>query len=297
MIDMLLDMGADPNGVVDIGIGELRYTALVAAIQTGKGPIVHYILDHGASVNWPATRGLKRTPLQAAAEWGHLSIVRLLLQRGACVNAPPAAHAGGTALQLAAIGEFVGVAELLVDHGADVNAACAATHGRRAIDGAAEHGRTDMIYFLIQYGAKLEPGRDGRDDVATGLAKSNGHWAVVELLQSYKNSKQVSNIENDKAKGPYCKLCGIAFSKISAFKRHVRTKHNAPSSNISTKFTCDICKHSFKRNDILQRHKATRSQAGYVACPSCDKQFRKDYLKQHYSEATGMCKDAGFMAG
>ncbi|KAK1999201.1 ankyrin [Colletotrichum falcatum] len=124
------------------------------------------------------------TPLQVAAEIGNLDTVRLLLKYRADVNAPPGDEFGRTALQAAVCGKnpvaihamveyllsvgadvnappgkkggITALAQILLDHGADVNAAPGAEEGRTAIEGAAEHGRLDMVRFLIGAGAAAD---------------------------------------------------------------------------------------------------------------------------------------------
>lgn len=160
----LLQAVQHPNSIVkcspykaDTGsLSDERVTALLAAIDTHNVQKVQLLIDAGADVNWPATRGVRRTPLQRAAEIGDAQLTQLLLQQGASVNAPPAANGGGTALQLAAIGGYVGIAELLLENDADVDARAAVVSGRTALEGAAEYGRIDMIKLLLNVGVKTQ---------------------------------------------------------------------------------------------------------------------------------------------
>ncbi len=61
--------------------------------------------------------------------------------------------------------------------------------GRTAIEGAAEHGRLDMVYFLLRKGAKGDTlGKKGFDQ-AISLATKQGHLEIAKLLKSQQNMK------------------------------------------------------------------------------------------------------------
>ena len=163
---------------------KIRTTAFLAAIGTGNSSTVELLIRHGADVNLPTQGWVKRTPLQRAAEIGSREIVELLINYGANVNAPAATRGGGTALQLAAIGGYIPIASMLLDRGADVDAPSSKVNGRTALEGAAENGRLDMVQLLLNKGA----GRSGKDQAqfarAKALARDDGHFSVVELLES-----------------------------------------------------------------------------------------------------------------
>lgn len=179
----LLQAIKKPNSIVQIFHGG-KQTVLLAAIGTHNIQKVQLVIDAGAEVNWPATKGVKRTPLQRAAEIGDLQVIQLLLQQGASVNAPPAAKGGGTALQFAAIGGYVGIAELLLENDADVDAPAARVNGRTALEGAAEHGRIDMVKLLLNVGAKIQGLGQRQFERALHLAKENGHLACRRYLET-----------------------------------------------------------------------------------------------------------------
>lgn len=190
-VRMILEAGADPNGVLrktrDIfSPVSLRKSILQVAIEGKKIRMAETLLDAGADVEFPATRGFKRTPIQAAAESGCYEMVQMLIRRGANVNAPAADRGGGTAIQLASIGGYIGVVELLLKHSADLNRAPSMVHGRTALEGAAEHGRLDMALFLLRSGFQIT-GKDGHQRLlnAVRMAKENGHFVVAEALKSH----------------------------------------------------------------------------------------------------------------
>ena len=76
---MLLDQGADPNGVVE-GDG----SPLINAASRGRLDQVRMLIDRGADVNL-AVEG-DENPLMNAAEGGHLAIVQLLVANGADIH-------------------------------------------------------------------------------------------------------------------------------------------------------------------------------------------------------------------
>lgn len=190
-VRMLLEAGADPNGsswkTRDIfNNGSLRKSILQVAIESRKIRMAEILLDAGADINFPATRGFKRTPIQAAAESGCYEMVQMLIRRGANVDARAADRGGGTAIQLASIGGYIGIVELLLRHGADVNRAPSMVHGRSALEGAAENGRLDMVHFLLRSGFQII-GQDDHQRLlnAVRMAEENGHFVVAETLKSH----------------------------------------------------------------------------------------------------------------
>ena len=183
ILERLLNEMRTPDIVVRTFAGngyEIRETALLVAIDRKDIPKVWLLIEAGANVNWPATKGVKRTPLQKAAEIGSFEITQLLINKGGRVNNEPAVRGGATALQLAAIGGYIGIAELLLENRAQVNAPAAKFYGRTALEGAAEHGRIDMLKLLCNAGAEFH---GGEYEKARKLAKKNGHMATWRYLE------------------------------------------------------------------------------------------------------------------
>jgi ankyrin repeat protein len=189
MLQMFLEHGADPNSIVSFGrprSPKSQYeTALMHAISTGQLSKVQFLIGAGASISTPATLGKSRTPLQLATELGALHIVGYLLDQGADPNELPAIREGRTSLQLAAGKGYIGVAHLLLGRGADVNAPACLMFGCTAIENAAKNGRIDMLVFLEQNEADIVRDGDKQYKRAVKFAKSNGHLAVVHLLESW----------------------------------------------------------------------------------------------------------------
>jgi ankyrin repeat protein len=192
VVRSLLEAGCDPNGIVAVPGPDYvsNMTALLVAIHIKNIGLVNLLLERGADVNTQTTRGLSRTPLQLAAELSCLEIVQLLIKEGAQVNASPARRAGGTALQLAAISGNCNIAAELLSHGADPEAPPSNLHGRWPIEGAAEHGRLDMIEYLLK--VTLFDAEKCRR--AMELAQENGHMGCCDLILEYIQSHETGGV-------------------------------------------------------------------------------------------------------
>lgn len=112
MVGMLLQAGANPNGIVN---QQKKLRALEAAIHTADARLVEMLLTAGASANAKVHGDGRRTTLQLAVERGKAEIVNLLLEHGAEVNAPAHGENGATALQFAAMHGYLGIASTLVE--------------------------------------------------------------------------------------------------------------------------------------------------------------------------------------
>jgi hypothetical protein len=180
VVQSLLEAGCDANSVVYVSrkCYASNMTALLAAIHTEHIDLVELILASGAKVNTEAKRGLRQTPLQLAASMGCLQIVQLLIRKGAQVNAAPAQRGGGTALQLAATSGNCNIAAELLSHGADPEAPPSPVRGKWPIEGAAEHGRLDMIDYLL----KVTIFNAERCERAMKLARENGYMGCYDLI-------------------------------------------------------------------------------------------------------------------
>jgi hypothetical protein len=166
-VKILLDNGGDPNTVVAFdGLQKytprsasnsvlLRMTPLLVAVDVGDYDMVSFLVNNGADVNRDSGLGLLRTPLQRASEIGDFEMVKYFISQKATVDSAPV-YGGGTALQLAAMSGHTGIATLLIQNGANVNYFPARGPGRTAFEAAAEWCRPDMMYRLVQFGAKLD---------------------------------------------------------------------------------------------------------------------------------------------
>ncbi|KAI1424264.1 ankyrin repeat-containing domain protein [Xylaria sp. FL1777] len=97
--------------------------------HSDETPLGLPLINAGADTEYTPGR---QSPLQLAASLGYVEMAK-----------PAHFNYGATALQI------------LVEHGADVDAPPAKKDGRTALEGAAEHGRLDMVEFLLEMGARL----------------------------------------------------------------------------------------------------------------------------------------------
>ncbi|KAL3470111.1 hypothetical protein BJX99DRAFT_267683 [Aspergillus californicus] len=163
----------------------LKYIALSVKVSSGASAN-----DPDLQANWPlyqyATgywlhhRGIKcdvkdkhgRTPLAWAVEHDSLDVVRVLLEKGADVQTVDVNRS--TPLKWAAA--------ILVQHGGDLY--LRDKDGRCPLSWAAEHGRQDVVDFLLvhEHGADVSiKDKDGRSALDWALKKNHEH--IIELLQ------------------------------------------------------------------------------------------------------------------
>jgi uncharacterized protein len=124
----------------------LGWTPLHVAAHAGQGPLVEFLLTHGAAADAPAKNDLRSTPLLRAVMAGHTEIVVLLLAHGANVNI--ANSAGATPLHKAAIHGDRHLVRLLLDHGGRTDARNSG--GQTPLNHAQHHGDAEIIAMLRQ---------------------------------------------------------------------------------------------------------------------------------------------------
>ncbi|HEY7301441.1 MAG TPA: ankyrin repeat domain-containing protein [Xanthobacteraceae bacterium] len=182
VVELLLDNGADPNHVEQIG-----YTALAWVVRDGTYgidyankdkvvDIVKLLLKHGADPNFRMMNPKSRTstdisltgatPLVLAAETNNTAAVKALMEGGAD---PKATTVQGTNAAMMAAGAAVSVqhmrnpeeramavdtVRLLIEQGGvDVNAV--GQYGWTALHAATYQGMTDVMSYLISKGADV----------------------------------------------------------------------------------------------------------------------------------------------
>ncbi|KAG6363963.1 hypothetical protein INS49_009066 [Diaporthe citri] len=188
LVRKLLNGGAKPDYIVseremssENGVISVLETPLVLAIKMRNATMMSLLLEHGADINMPARRGVKRTPLQAACETGSYKMVEFLLQRGANVNSAAAERDGGTALQMAAKTGSLKIVRLLLDNYADPHMAKSKVGGRTAFEAAAESGCIDILCLL--WNAVLPFGFSEKEcQSAKDFAKQKGHRGCVDFI-------------------------------------------------------------------------------------------------------------------
>ena len=115
-VTLLVEQGVDKN---QIG-GKYGDTALSAAAKNNHFAVVQYLVEQGADMNKPNTKGAGVAPLHYVCSRGHLEVTRYLLEQGA--DRDKATTIGHTPLHLAASHGHLEIAKLLMIYGADLNA-------------------------------------------------------------------------------------------------------------------------------------------------------------------------------
>jgi ankyrin repeat protein len=183
LINVLLEHGANPNARI------LKGTKLTGNIAPGGG-----VVEVGL---------LGATPFLLAAAAGDIATMRTLMAKGAD---PKLGTNDGVTPLLAAAGvgrngrlvrskeeqkQSIAVIQMMLDLGADINASN--QDGLTPVHGAAFSGANDVVTFLAEKGARLDPkDRYGQTPLSRTEADPNGlidnHWRVghrdtAELLR------------------------------------------------------------------------------------------------------------------
>ena len=162
LVEVLLDHGADVNGVTKSGL------PLGTAVSFGCSAVAQVLVQRGAvapDLKTAAGAGMAADvgrllgldsdktelgeALYLASRNGFLEIVRRLIEAGAEISSP--GLFGGTALHWAAIGGHEAIVRLLVDEGSDPNL-CDTRFGANAAGWANESKKTAIRDWLLDHG-------------------------------------------------------------------------------------------------------------------------------------------------
>jgi ankyrin repeat protein len=155
-VRLLLEQGAPVDstlrGCMLTPLADSPSTPLFRLTLEGDNPeIVRLLAAQGANLNWQPSWAGDSTPLINATIRCRTNMVCALLEAGA--DADFTAQPDGVTALMAASGRKgnVGIMQMLVAHGADVNAAT--SNGLTPLTVAANHGDTNIVALLIEYGA------------------------------------------------------------------------------------------------------------------------------------------------
>jgi ankyrin repeat protein len=162
VVRLLIDAGFDPNSTIKrppvhdrypncrgrpSGLGDdSELTPAALAARHGHGDVLRLLHSHGARMDIPSRcRGYR--PIHEAAAEGKVEAVRCLLEIGVSVTVRAGRFCDShTPLDLAADGNHVEVARLLIQ-GSEPQAV------QSAVQAAVQQGSTEVLDFLLEYGA------------------------------------------------------------------------------------------------------------------------------------------------
>src|SRR3569833_18229 len=157
LVQRLLDLGADPCGLVGVFGSALRH-----AVHKGMNAIVTLLLGRGADPN--VSTDDFRSPLQSAVQQGDEAMIRQLLDAGADGNLD-----GGEPFLAACGGGKTHIVQLLID-------ASAVIHVQRGVPGHALHlaarwGHMGVCKLLVSLGVDVN-GQGGKFGYARNIEPS-----------------------------------------------------------------------------------------------------------------------------
>lgn len=201
----LLKERANPNArerlvsTPDLGRGDsggrpgLGNSALNLAVDSGKTPLVRFLISKGASVNGKGLNGYG--PLATAASRSNHAMVKLLLKLGANPNAVD--DWGNTTIDYAANRGDIQVVDALLRSGAMIDGG---SGGMTPLMGAAYNNDNAMVRFLLKHGANPNVRRFARS-TAYEQALLNGNEEGAAIIRKA-DGKGRSKTQLDKDNKP-----------------------------------------------------------------------------------------------
>jgi ankyrin repeat protein len=185
-VQFLMSTGSDPLALPINPYGSLHNSnknPFCLATYMGRIEILDYFLQQGyaSAINDVATNDLP--PLLAASWSGHVNIVFRLIQCGANVRLQGSKN--NTSLFWASARGHVNVARILVDNGAGLDINLANAQGLTPLVVAAQHGRTEVVRYLISVGADVSASNK-KQQTAMHLAAHGGHTDTIRVLLTAK---------------------------------------------------------------------------------------------------------------
>lgn len=181
MVQTLLDQGADPNAVSEIGTDVVPiFLSLCSRKESQTEAIMLSFLEKGANVNIRGPSG--DTPLHFACSLGfHEELVNLLIAYGAEVNAVN--KSGLTPLHLSCRKTDSAVVKILVENGADINAHHLPQNMTPLMLVCKDNFAFRLIPLLLSYGADVTIQRHSKETALFYLVQSGNVRMAIELLQ------------------------------------------------------------------------------------------------------------------
>ncbi|XP_055951736.1 ankyrin-3-like isoform X2 [Argiope bruennichi] len=182
-LQLLLDMGADPNVADDMG-----YTPVHICAEKGYAHLIKILMSYGARIHFTEInsqsydernihRALIDEPLRLAIRNSHHKTQHFLLDRGANPNA---AYFRGSEINLVNSSNVKSI-ELLLQYGADVNARD--WQGLTPLMKACRsRGNKQTVHLLLKHGADINAMSEGDEQTALHYAVLNGNLEIAKLL-------------------------------------------------------------------------------------------------------------------
>nr|POE64937.1 isoform 5 of ankyrin-2 [Quercus suber] len=313
-VRLLLRYGADVNMTASRGVTR---TTLQIAAEDGSFRIAQLLLTAGANANAVPAQRSGLTAVQAAARGGFIGIVEMLCKDGADLMASGCPVDGRCAIEAAAERGRTGMVSYLLHLGAwpTTKLESAITFAKkggysatarflqRAVeDKDTEHNDgLDIWTTRRPHDPKSTVQRVARSQVqelpgmiegdCLNLSAPSNHldfmaddsFSLVtqrELAEMDVDLDLESSIP-DELDRHVCQTCipPLSLSNASALRRHQHSKHHDMFP--AQRFKCGVCLKTFDRRDTYKRHKGTHDKQDLEACPSCNKRYRKDYLRVH----------------
>ena len=189
-----------------VDAGAAHKTALIAAVEGGRLPVIRYLLAAGADLTARDRHG--DTALHTAVNWQQIEALRLLIAHGAPIDTVN--HGGYSPLNRAIVKDYDEIARLLLEAGADPNWAPGPEDGRGAagyvpaLYVATLKGNSEQTAMLLAAGADPGLGRDAEGRPCWLAAILDEH---EEIAQHFLASGRALDVANDQGWTPWMAAC------------------------------------------------------------------------------------------